>query len=359
MNFASRHQCFKCQSPKPSPGATSATPAGVTAPVTKPGDWMCASCGKSNFAVRTECFGCHKPRAVVESPAAPLSQRPAVVVPATSTLRAGDWPCPTCCFGNFGTRTHCLQCGTPRPSPDLVPATTPSATAVDAEAEALAKLFALPKYWKVDVTLAEPQLFDCDFMLEVFRVLWMKNDSSKARQLRGCKRIENVALWHSYRAEAQRLVAKHKVAGCPKLPKDWAPTTLQMLEDDLGVNEVFLMHGTSPEVGKLIVENGFDPSHSGESAGAMFGQGTYFSDSLAKCMGYSKGCIIIARVVLGEACVPPLPGQPSTYRRPPPHPTGSGEFDCVIAKNGSRAAHKEFIVYRHTKAYPEYSIFHS
>mmetsp|Transcript_18391 Transcript_18391/g.43809 ORF Transcript_18391/g.43809 Transcript_18391/m.43809 type:complete len:128 (+) Transcript_18391:126-509(+) len=49
--FASKTECFKCQTPKPE-----------TAKAPHFHDWICPKCNASNFASKTNCFRCHTPK---------------------------------------------------------------------------------------------------------------------------------------------------------------------------------------------------------------------------------------------------------------------------------------------------------
>lgn len=72
----------------------------------RPGDWICPSCGFSNFERRTACFRCAYP------PAQP-SHRPNYYQPSAPrhAYRVGDWTCATCSFHNFARNFQCLKCG--------------------------------------------------------------------------------------------------------------------------------------------------------------------------------------------------------------------------------------------------------
>lgn len=73
----------------------------------KRGDWLCSACNGLNFGFRTECFQCSSPR-----------------TEASQSVSGGDawsqssgghnnWFCPQCQATNFRTRGECWQCGTP------------------------------------------------------------------------------------------------------------------------------------------------------------------------------------------------------------------------------------------------------
>ncbi|RJU86685.1 MAG: hypothetical protein DWC02_04235 [Candidatus Poseidoniales archaeon] len=71
-NFSFRTECNRCGAPKGRGGAPSRTWEGNDrrpgdrreAPKSRPGDWDCPQCGKSNFAKRNECFSCGRSKRV-------------------------------------------------------------------------------------------------------------------------------------------------------------------------------------------------------------------------------------------------------------------------------------------------------
>ncbi|KAI7849621.1 hypothetical protein BDC45DRAFT_520023 [Circinella umbellata] len=114
----------------------------------RPGDWMCPNCSFHNFASRKNCFKCN-----TESPHAHLTAAAAtttattptttttttatIATPhntkkSTSNFTPGDWLCPntTCQFHNYSSRYQCWKCGTDRPQTNAgtVTATTSSNT---------------------------------------------------------------------------------------------------------------------------------------------------------------------------------------------------------------------------------------
>eukprot|EP00796_Vickermania_ingenoplastis_P005049 gene5049-3636_t len=73
----------------------------------KKGDWLCAACNAMNFGWRTECYQCASPRteaAVGVSGDDGWSQ---------SSASHNNWYCSQCQASNFRTRGECWQCGTP------------------------------------------------------------------------------------------------------------------------------------------------------------------------------------------------------------------------------------------------------
>lgn len=253
-----------------------------------------------------------------------------------------------------------MQCGNPRED-----------TLTTKIAVTTVSPFDVPTYWSGTATDG-PVLASGDEMVAPVMDVFEAASPCKSLRVKEIQRVENMSLWHGYRAECDRIRVKWAkraggLSGTPRLEATVAPLTFRRgvpMSDDLAINEVYLMHATSADIATKIVQGGFDPSYSGSSTGTNFGQGTYFSDSLEKVSGYSTrgGAIIITRVALGHAS-PFTPVSSSTYglRRPPMSSlkNASGddlECDCVVGHASSRD-HKEFIVYRHTKAYPEYIIW--
>ncbi|CAJ1421082.1 unnamed protein product [Effrenium voratum] len=131
-----------------------------------------------------------------------------------------------------------------------------------------------------------------------------------------CERIEDAVLWDKYTAKrAQRCgqtththTHTHETAESIQFS---ANTTL-----DHGVNEVWLLHGTSEEAAKAISRSSFLPSSEG-----CFGTGVYFADDAKKSNQYAKGrtednckIMLLCRVILGNVMVLPK-GQDRTADR--------------------------------------------
>ncbi|KAI9495658.1 hypothetical protein BDB00DRAFT_759802 [Zychaea mexicana] len=141
-NFASRRNCFKCNTENPQAPPVAAAPqqhgqgmpppppVGNTPPNFTPGDWMCPNyqCNFHNYASRVQCLKCGTYRPQAGSgphPPPPPSggyQRPPI------TFRPGDWYCPNpaCGFQNFASRTACFRCHTPNPNPTQRPPYNPA-----------------------------------------------------------------------------------------------------------------------------------------------------------------------------------------------------------------------------------------
>merc|ERR1719215_310454 len=66
----------------------------------KPGDWVCTSCGNVNFSNRDKCNKCGKERGQGQQR---LGMKP------------GDWICHNCGDLVFASKSQCKMCGTPKP----------------------------------------------------------------------------------------------------------------------------------------------------------------------------------------------------------------------------------------------------
>ncbi|KAI9262320.1 hypothetical protein BDA99DRAFT_547171 [Phascolomyces articulosus] len=99
----------------------------------RPGDWMCPNCSFHNFASRRNCFKCN-----TESPHVSSSSGGAGIPGTTkkmaSNFTPGDWLCPntTCQFHNYSSRYQCWKCGTDRPQATSASNSAKSTTAAQA-----------------------------------------------------------------------------------------------------------------------------------------------------------------------------------------------------------------------------------
>jgi hypothetical protein len=73
---------------------------------------------QNNFASRTECFKCNTPK----DPNAPTVPGDAFPQQAhgggnfgNDQVRDGDWSCPACNINNFASRVACFKCSAPKP----------------------------------------------------------------------------------------------------------------------------------------------------------------------------------------------------------------------------------------------------
>merc|ERR1712151_410966 len=102
-------------------------------------------------------------------------------------------------------------------------------------------------------------------------------------RLRAAWRIENPNLFKKYSVEKQRLKSiieqSRRRTPTANVRREWhrALSTLPC-ELDRTVNELYLSHGTKPDVVLSVISNGLNERYSG----GLFGQGTYFAEDLGK-----------------------------------------------------------------------------
>ena len=199
---------------------------------------------------------------------------------------------------------------------------------------------------------------------------------SKA-EIKSVHRIENLRLWHRYKARLASMrqdLAASNIAVSPTdldLLKAMAGSqkTLDCGEElALDVDEKILLHGTSWDNADKIVVEGFDHR---TCHGGLYGAGVYFACAACKshqytCDQHKKCCtckrertMIVARVALGDAYV----AQEVRNDRRPPMRAGSGTYDSIVVKPGfisghhnSQQIHQEFVIFDREQAYPCYVV---
>ncbi len=158
---------------------------------------------------------------------------------------------------------------------------------------------------------------------------------------------------------------------------------LPVLDGDIG--EVLLMHGTLPNVIKIIADKGFDPNFNKGTTkdnvtkyGAL-GQGTYFGDSFAKVQTYT-GCpicnalkcdctdqdgepvdrmLILARCMLG---IPTKARSHDSHRKESTSTIKGGKHSVIgqergILKSWTLFGSNEFMLKDADQMYPEYVVY--
>ena len=137
-----------------------------------------------------------------------------------------------------------------------------------------------------------------------YATAWSKVPAAKRKmQVQQAWRIQNAGLSQKYKAGVMT-IAGHtsKVAPTWKVNQvrkelTQAAADLAAQDDDLEelrpeVNEAMLVTGVPPEVVMKIIEQGFNERFSGNNAGTMFGDGTYFvSDSC--CSYFCHGLTLV------------------------------------------------------------------
>jgi len=130
------------------------------------------------------------------------------------------------------------------------------------------------------------------------------------------------------------------------------------------VNEVYLWHGSSPEVGMRIAEKGNPVKLSGGPHGMIFGDGAYFTarasiaDMHSECEdeGYYAGqyTMLLCRVTLGEVQV--LSDADREAHKRVGSTFGFDSTSGVCPSAG--VLRREFVVPNHAQIYPEYVVLY-
>ncbi|KAK6165936.1 hypothetical protein SNE40_022742 [Patella caerulea] len=153
------------------------------------------------------------------------------------------------------------------------------------------------------------------------------------------ERLQNVHLLEKYKSEQDHLLkARQHIQGF-----------------DLNVR--YLYHGT-PADKERISEEGLDARL---SRMGCFGKGIYFSDNPRKCIQYTgvnkkSECILMCRVILGDAKVYPPRAKDVDLRREPEKEIVTGGWRFYDSVKGCPIDYNEFVVYENRRAMIEYII---
>jgi len=172
---------------------------------------------------------------------------------------------------------------------------------------------------------------------------------------------------------AKEEVKRGNPGGCEPVPGISAAKCQGLTGSDL--NEYFLFHGSSyQQVGEILRE-GLDPQRGGESAGSMFGKGTYFAENASKadmyttcdlCTGTSRECrhptgqrcMMLAQVLLGSSY--PVQ-QADSHRTRAREREGGGVYDSHTALKkdlGGCVDHMEYVIFRDRMALVRFLIYY-
>lgn len=281
---------------------------------------------------------------------------------------------------------------------DPDPKHRPSASEVLAEScfsRGLVQHVALPPYWVTkDLDDVVRRQYPSEYKRELLQDLLRSTAHTDASRTAGCamkrlseaslvevQRNENVRLFKSYERKRAEMREYHRGAGTtvePVTPP--LPSGMELL--DPATNEVFgLMHGTTPELAQVILENGFDERLA--QLTSLYGAGIYITDASCKAMQYctkplmlqtppepgKEYVIIFCRALLGavhsvEEVLKP-PGASTDYVRRPPDRGNGQRWDSVMATAGAKAVpgggthsqvHREFVLFSRDQIYPEYLV---
>mmetsp|Transcript_66098 Transcript_66098/g.158113 ORF Transcript_66098/g.158113 Transcript_66098/m.158113 type:complete len:555 (+) Transcript_66098:63-1727(+) len=329
--FASRAECRKCGTSKPAskpvsvetPGSTSsAVPGGdswCAQAASRPGDWMCPICNETVFASKSECRKCRSVRPRVESDSGGCS----------SGQMAKDWVCTSCAESNFGSRQSCRRCSSmrPPPAPPIVSSANgkerpgdwrcPKCQDLQFAKNAQCRSCGEPRpQWFGSHTSMEPppywmstpdhRLATSPWCLlpvqpaemEALRLGMVPGGTFGGRDHRTkmdysrivpclAWRLQHFPLWGKYAMERESM-SKHEAKSLTAAGIVIPQVTLRQAFSDMSthlpaqlnsdINEVYLSHGSKPDILLSILSGGLNERFSG----GLFGQGTYFAEDVAK-----------------------------------------------------------------------------
>ena len=178
---------------------------------------------------------------------------------------------------------------------------------------------------------------------------------------------------------AQDEVASRNPSGCGEVTGISAPKYHPPM-GHVDLNEYFLFHGTNYDSIDQIIEHGLDPQRGGDSAGALFGIGTYFAENASKSDFYTTcdqcvarpsadgkchhptgmRCMIVAQVLLGKT-YPVRTDMNRNRLRAHDREDGKGPYDSHTAlkrADGGCVDHMEFIIFKEQRALVRFVIFY-
>jgi len=176
--------------------------------------------------------------------------------------------------------------------------------------------------------------------------------------------VFNPRLLEKFTLELQHMSGLNRKA-CPPVKM----TTGMALDPTFGesLNEVLLYHGAKDEDIDQICAAGFDPRRGGQSAGRLFGRGTYFAENFSKADLYAgpqpfvchRGpmSVLVARVALGNAYSTKQAMR--EIAMPPERPRTRNPHDSVVAlrrDEGGCVDHREYVVYKDAQTLPVFRI---
>mmetsp|Transcript_44172 Transcript_44172/g.104562 ORF Transcript_44172/g.104562 Transcript_44172/m.104562 type:complete len:858 (-) Transcript_44172:253-2826(-) len=127
-------------------------------------------------------------------------------------------------------------------------------------------------------------------------------------------------------------------------------------------NEWYLWHGTRQERAQDICHTNFRMNRCGESTGTLYGNGTYFSESITKADEYAKPnedgeyCVLLCRLIGGNVrYTDEIAPDPDAMTRS----CMEGEFDSVLGdRERCRGTYREFVFFDSEHIYPEYVVYY-
>ena len=193
---------------------------------------------------------------------------------------------------------------------------------------------------------------------------WMRNV-----HITGLHQVYNVSLWKDCECRKERVRQDLEGRdGIPTVATNLPSRVCNWAHLDAKINEVLLIHGTTPDKVEEIANYGFDERLANKCG--LYGQGVYFTDQSCKSFQYSgakwqdSGCFIIARVILGHPF--PATGPLKQLKVEPmvdSNDPSKGRCHSVIAQPGTPTGgqpqvHREFVLFNgRTQAFPEMIVY--
>lgn len=349
--------------------------------IQKKGDWICSHCNKLCFAFRDVCNSCH------------IGSRPKSDGSDKQEKKKGDWNCAKCGELNFANRNACFKCFEPNSNlssnigADILKAIKEEQKKLEKLQEKqetldLKSTDIYPNYWIVESqTDMKFHLCDdkkvkkiqklCDKTV-ISDFIGQGRDnyglSHKSYQIQKVYRVENPNLYKKY-IQHKKNVKDNEMFGADVYNKNESKIKHFDKHLDQDANEMWLWHGTKPEIKDIIPVSGFDER---VASSGLFGHGIYFAENFSKSDEYTRPSsdgtcyMFLTRVCMGNICH--ITEGQSGRKRPPcvrefvgrcngvcTHP----RHHSLLAEKGQNCylkKYREFIVYDRNQCYPEYLI---
>jgi Poly(ADP-ribose) polymerase catalytic domain. len=169
-------------------------------------------------------------------------------------------------------------------------------------------------------------------------------------------RSEHVELWRRYDQRRQEIVSPVETLNVKTRAGGAA------VNERLGPTEAYLFHGTNPSSSMSILQSGFSLSHTGKSAGSMYGSGLYLAECSSKSDEYTRDdggnafpglrAFLVCRCAVGRAHVVHKAGDHVLDAKA----TG---YDCVLGDRESVVGtYREFIFSDERQVWPEFAVIY-
>jgi len=209
------------------------------------------------------------------------------------------------------------------------------------------------------------ELLDSTFKEKATRDRTQKMPASL--KVRMCHRIEDARMWIRYFEARKALEAREDRRKLsdenPVKTGEWAKDNSYGDSMDDSVNELLLMHGSSPQGVVGISSDGFRRSLAGTNAGSMFTAGCYLAECCSKADEYAKTDDtfyegLCAMLLCRTAC-----GQLFTILKPDHEAIQAalttGAYDSVLGdREAAVGTYREFVIFNEQQVYPEYVLLY-